>query len=176
MNERIMDAQLQAAIKNSPNYSKQFATTVESIGAEIMRCLALPCSHDMNMNYSASHRLLFAFDIHEQPLPPDALTSARYRLILFISSKGNFYTLWCKAPTNELNQALFTSRPIWHKLATELIPVKIQSNMDAINQVMKKLGYHLLPDSLLDREVEGFVTKLDHKPATLFEILFSEVH
>lgn len=176
MNDKIMDSSLQAAIKNSPNYSKQFATIVESIGDEIMRCLALPFSHDTNMNYSASHRLLFAFDIHEQPLPPDTLNSARYRLILFISSKGNFYTLWCKAPTSELNQVLFMSRPIWHKLASELIPVKIQDYMDSIKQVMTKLGYLLLPDSLLDREVEGFVTDLDHKPATLFEILFSEVH
>ena len=146
----------------APDFSEKFTDRVEEMRSVLELIVNCPVTHDDDMNYAAAQKLIFYID---QDGAPTSQETAANKIVFYISSKAKFvsYLMFPKLRKN-----------IWGP------PIlKISNSHSAINRIATifadRIGY-TIPDIDLHQEVEGRATELDGKPATIFEILYSEIY
>jgi hypothetical protein len=160
--KRADPSALQAALNTEPDYSKAFTHEVAILAHAIEEVCRVPVEHDDDMNYSAAQRLVGD--------PRDS--HAVYRLLVLVSSKGSYFTF----VTLHLSDSLAEGRgPCWIRLANEEIPDEIKKLQKKAAGILEAKHYTLLEGIALAQEAEGHLTGMDGTPATVFEVLFSEV-
>jgi hypothetical protein len=156
-----MEESIAKALKASPDYSENFTEAVAGVRGKLEKAIGQSVYHDPDMNYSASQSLSVSLDTHGQPVQRgDA--SARHELVFFVSSRGKLHT------------AVWRTR-ISHKewrLCTPDVSPSLQSRL---HRLIEEGGYALVQGPVLDELVPGAVTDMDAAPATVFEVLFSEL-
>ena len=179
MNRMKNNPGLQAALNTAPDFSIAFTQEVMSLHRAMADELGALVEHDDDMNYGSSQKLVVWLDAKCHALPPRD-PKATYRLMDFVSSRGRFFAL--------VTLGLFTSTPVgkekglekpsqyWAAVADANLPDGIKRIQKKIASIMKENNYTLLDESVLAQQAEGHWTKLDGRPATIFEALFSEMY
>jgi hypothetical protein len=170
---------VQVALSTEPDYSMTFTQDVISLHRVIADTLSAPVEHDDDMNYSSAQKLVVWLDKRCHFLAPRS-PKAVYRLIDFVSSRGHFFTfitLGLSASTAGWKEkGLEEPKRYWSLVAKDKLPDGIKSFQKRIASIMELKGYTLLVDTVLSQEAAGHLTKLDGRPATVFEVLFSEIY
>lgn len=161
-----MEEKIISAIKKSPDYSDKFTSLVNQFRESIYRKLGIWLRHDRDMNYSSSQKLELYLDDQYMFLTNN-LSESTVKIIYWISSKGNYFTFMCFLK-NKNNH--------WELSGINNKSSKMQKYVAEISKLLEKNGYEVIIGDILDTEIEGFFTEMDEAPATLFQILFSEVY
>lgn len=174
-----MNREVQAALSTAPDYSNTFTNEMISLHRLIEDELSASVEHDEEMNYSSAQKIVFWLDRECQLIAPRN-PKAVFRLIVFVSSRGcflTFITLGLSASTAGWREkGLEKPKRSWSLVTKENLPEGIKSIQKRIVSIMEGNGYTLLEDSILSQEAIGHWTKLDGRPATVFEALFSEMY
>jgi hypothetical protein len=170
---------VQAALKMDPDYSQAFTKRVALLARSISDALSIQVEHDPDMNYSAAQKIVIWLNAHYQPVPPRS-PDAVYRLNMYVSSKGRYFTfvtlVLSTAGENGQERRLDLPEQYWVRLDEDSLPAAIQMLQQQIASVMQSQGYTFVNEPLLSQEAEGYTTEMDSRPATVFDVLFSEVY
>jgi hypothetical protein len=173
-----MDRGLRAALKADPDYSEAFADRVAALARAVADELAVPVEHDADMNYSAAQKLVVWLNgagVPVEPRSPDAI----YRLNTYFSSKGRYFTFVTLALSasgeNGRDRGLELAGPYWVRLDDHALPAGIVSLRRRLASFLRSKGNTFLEEPILSQEAAGHFTQMDEKPATVFEVLFSEL-
>jgi len=166
------------ALNTAPDYSATFTHEIMSLHRVIAEELSASVELDDDMNYGSAQKLVVWLDRGCRLIAPRS-PKAAYRLIDFVSSRGRFFTfitLALSASTAGWKEKGFEEpKRYWNLVAKGNLPDGIKFVQKKIASVMESNKYALLEDPVLIQEATGHWTKLDSRPATVFEVLFSEV-
>jgi hypothetical protein len=167
---------LSLAYHANADYSEAFTDKVRRMAKSLETKLKVKVEHDDDMNYRSSQSIIVWLNGACQPVEPYS-TRAVYRLIDYVSSKGPFFTLvtfeLCQSKAGANGKKDLGKGSYWIRATNA--PLDLAPLVIVIRKFMKTHHYHQLDGSILDQQVDGKVTDLDGKPATVFEILFSEL-
>jgi len=161
----IMDKEIQLALAREADFSKSFDQKMESLRDLFTKAINAPVYLDIDMNYNASQRLYTFLDHNQQGCDKDSDESA-IKFSLLVSSKGPFYTYLCsyKVGRNKWEQGNISPE---------------SNNLNIVirqaEAVLQKEGHKGLFGDILEELALGYTTNLEGKPATIFEVLFSEI-
>lgn len=167
---------IQNALEAPPNYSEEFAVWVEEVAAAIAARLGVNVEHNSDMNYSVAHQIVIKYDDDGHPAQPDK--GYRYRLIVLLSSRGKFYTIVVYRRTDvgcDYREYGLPSAGTYHLRFDYREQEGIQSSLESIRGVLQNVDVHEVDPDYLNEYVPGKVTEMDGVPATLFQVLFSEL-
>jgi len=171
-----MDDGLTHALQSPPDYSSSFTERVQIINQQVSKIIGVKSIHDNDMNYRAAQRISVCFNNQEE-LVDSGDISAIYDMSIFISSKGHFYTYSLRQlgdPTFDfISIGLPQPKSVWNQLPESKTSMKLVQSK--IESVMKNNLYILIKGKILEIVILDKFTMLDGKPATVFELLFSEV-
>jgi hypothetical protein len=174
-----LNGAVKRALSAKPDYSAAFTQRVRTLAKTVEDKLALPVQHDADMNYSAGQQVIVWLDKSCHPVLPND-RDAKYRLVDYVSSKGPFFAFVVMRLSDTAagwrEKGLTEPRPYWTIIGAKDLLEKIASIQKKISAVLRSSDYALVEEPVLSQEVEGHVTELDGKPATVFEVLFSEIH
>ena len=154
---------LERAIQAPTDYSPQFVQRVAELGEAITSRIGAQLEHDPDMNYSAAQKLTLWLD--ENGGVAQSYSNALFQLDFLVSSKAHVYTIVCWKRDNLGRwQQSRESQDIFADL------------LSRAGGCLQELGYAFLPESNLSTIVDGHLTDLDGAPATLFQVLFSELY
>lgn len=169
--------ELKKALMANPVYGDAFTTQVKSLAHVIGDALSAEVEHEEDMNYSSGQRIVVWLSEPCRVVAPyDA--QAKYRLVDIVSSRGPFFALVILklSATTDLNAHREQPERIWESVGEESLPANVKRLRQRVAALMQTKGYKLLEEPLLSQQVQGRVTELDGKPATVFEVLFSELY
>lgn len=160
----MKDEALVQALSKPTDYSSNFGQVVEQLSIKVSQTFGMNFFHNGHMDYSSAQTIeLWLGEAHE---PVGARTVACYGIRIFVSSKGSFCAIrsvikisprhWIPLPDNERDE-------------------NIKACIQKVEQTLAEEGYASLPRSVLSQQVEGHLTRLDKLPATVFQVLFSEL-
>jgi len=155
---------LKNALEAPSNFSEQFTKQVVLLKNNLAAYLKVPVYHDTDMNYKAAEELMICVDEEYQYVECSQKT-AKYRLRLFLSSKGNYATI-------KLNVAI--GERIWSFTDWSQSPQKLLVLRDEVYAFLTQYQYEYLPESILEQIVPGHYTTINKQPATVFNVLFAE--
>ncbi len=156
------DKILQTMTAKAENYAS-FTNRVKGIGKIISEELGISVRHDPDMNYSRGQKL--SFWVNHQGISV-GIEKGDFEIALFISSKGKLcaWRFLKKITRNE-----------WGPTSLESLPGQFKQMIGKLTLKLESHGYQLITDDILDQFVPGHYTEMDEAPATLFNVLFSEL-
>jgi hypothetical protein len=169
----IMDNQILTSLKNPPDYTEKFTEKIKKIRDSISAPIGWALYHDKDMNYSAAQRLCLFLDENYSISNKHSIRT-KYEIVFLMSSKANFFTYVClqkKEPDCNGNHVSY-----WELMSEEQIQPDISQYIRVVCDKIIKHGYELICGDVLQKKIEGSFTELDGAPATLFEILFTELY
>lgn len=170
---------LRTALDLEPDYSEAFTDKVKSLVRALQEVLSARIEHDADMNYSAAQKIVIWLDGKCRPVWP-SVDRAVFQVLVLVSSRGAFFTIvtmrLTQSATDWKEKGLEKPGPVWAPAGNGDLPDEIVNLKKTIAAVMQSKHYTLLEGPVLSREVAGQLTELDGKPATVFEVLFSEVY
>ncbi len=99
-------------------------------------------------------------------------------LSVFVSSRGSYYTYVLRRlekPSFDFGKlGLPQPKAVWNTVAVQN-EAWLKEVMTAIDSIMKRNSYLCLEGQVLSKIVEDKYTDMDGKPASVFEVLFSEI-
>lgn len=151
---------LEASLRVDPDYSVSFTRKIAALRGVLESNGCTPCFHDDNMDYASGQLLrLFLARSGECTSPQEA----HYCIGAYISSCGPYFA-W----------RAWENRPdAWVLL--ESFPDVVRSTMTHVDTLLEEHGLSRLEGQVLETVVPGRMTRLEGKPATVFEVLFSEL-
>ena len=149
-------------LKSKPDFSISFTQKVETIKNKLeVRLNAYNLiRHDVDMNYSSSQCLEIYTDRNINLVKQ---IDAVFLLKVFVSSRCPLYSYLFYRKENHNTWKFAQNLNGFEELLTK------------INIFMEKHNFTLFPYKYKSVVVNGFKTELDNRPATYFEILFSEI-
>lgn len=152
------------ALSEPADYSNSFDQVVEQLRIKLVQALGAEVFRNGDMNYSSAQTIeLWLGKAHE---PVGTRSAALYGILIFISSKGHFCAIRCitqDAPRR------------WLPLPDGELDKNLEAYIQKTEQILATEGYVSLSRSVLSQKVEGHLTRLDKLPATVFQVLFSEL-
>src|SRR5690348_5945190 len=172
------DEQLRAATEALPDRSEAFTHRVGGICATLSRSLSLPLKHDPDMEYAAAQQIVLWLDSRFAAV--ESQTRARLQVSALISSKGPFFmTLFRRLDQVDSEEASCRGLPrtgnCWVRADRHLLPREVEKSGAELENSLQMLGYHRIPERELSKSVPGKLTQLDGLPATIEQVLFSEM-
>jgi hypothetical protein len=159
MNGPAIPEHIEKALILDEGYSKEFSDRVAIMGQTLSEHLGFPVAHDVDMNYRAGQSLSFSL----LDRPPYTFSERGNREIkIFISSRSDLFCFVCPD-----ERGMF--------VPSEKFPEPVQKIVGTCRNILKEMGFKEVENFLLNIKVPGFFTVLDNLPATLFQILFSEI-
>ena len=176
-NTNLCETNLHVALNAAPDFTGAFTNEVMLLQHMIADELSAPVEHDDDMNYSSAQKLVIWLDKGCHFVSPrDA--KAAFRLVDLVSSRGRFFTivsLSISASTAGWKEkGLEKPSRYWTLIAKEDLPNEARNIQKKVESIMESNHYELVRGSVLHQEAAGHWTKLDGRPATVFEVLFSE--
>ncbi len=176
-----MDTNLEETIlracKNEVDYSSRFEDKIISIQKSAEEYFKTVIDINNDMNYSASNRLIFYMDRNSKLLEDTTNFTKENRWLnadhiveVLISSLGDFY--WSRV-TGKKKILRFTLKK--NATRTDGFSTSVLQNKTRIDEFIERLGFQTIPDPLLWKTVPEIKTDLEGKPATVFDIIFSEI-
>jgi hypothetical protein len=174
-----LSRKINKALSSKPDFSETFTNRMATLAHIISRTLAAPAEHDPDMNYGSSQRIVIWLSQSCRPVHPRSQDSV-YQVVEYVSSKGPFFTF----VTLHLSHSESTGtdgtpsgpQRYWIRLADKDVPAGVRALCKKITSIMQSFGYSLLEGSTLERVADGHLTEMDQRPATVFEVLFSEFY
>ena len=167
-----LNNQILTSLNGPADYSLQFDQRVSALSNFLTARLGLSFIQNRDMNYSSSQTLEVPLDGDGNPISTNA--SPSYRFVLFLSSKGPFLAIivYCKR-----NGTLMSASPVpfWERCNSMEWSEKVSDLYRKVVSLLEEEGIIEIRDLQWDIKVEGHFTEMDNHPATLFEILFSEI-
>ena len=144
--------------------------------AQLSHALHVEAELDKDMNYRAGQRLVFRLNKRHKLIDPHDI-SAIFEISIFVSSKGPFYAGVFRRfeKASQGFEKLGVPPPgAWSAIpmGSEVLFANIKREIDAI---MQRNFYQSIEGAVLSEIVPGKFTDMDGKPATVFEVLFSEI-
>jgi hypothetical protein len=166
------------ALNSQPDYSVAFTRRVGALARRIHDDLSVPVEHDSDMNYSSAQKIVVWLDKSCRPVSPMS-GEAIFRLYDYISSRADYFTfVTLRLSASERGwkeRGLAKPARYWIAVAQSDAPAGVKAIKDRLSSIMQSEGYTLVHGTVLSEEVKGRLTELDKKPATVFEVLFSEL-
>ena len=156
---------LERAIQSPTDYSAGFVERVAELRESVTSRIGVPLVHDPDMNYSAAQKLTLWLD--ETGEVASGHDVAAYQLDFLISSKVDVYTV-VGLTKDDLGR--------WSRISVSQDKSILADYTRRIGRCFEELGYTSLQESELGSVVDGHVTELNGSPATLFQVLFSEMY
>jgi len=151
------------------DYSPEFSAVARAVAKRISDHTGLVWRHDEDMNYSAGQRLNTTFSPEGSPIAREDETGT-FMVIIYLSSRAKVWSVLVRQlQIDKKYGSIWNTAPLGAERPWLLKAIR------AVSEVLHSLGWIRIADSELDAVVEGHVTELDGKPATLFEVLFSEL-
>lgn len=152
------------ALSKPADYSDNFDYVVDELCARLSQQLKVDFFHNSHMDYSSAQsiELWLNKDFDSVSRQKDAFS----KITTFVSSKGSFFTIRCQ--TRDLLKR-------WISVPDENRDEHIHLYIQQIETILEAGGYISLPRSVLFQLAEGHLTKLDKLPATVFNVLFTEL-
>lgn len=172
-----MDARLTTALQSSADTSSGFSEKVRRILDQISEAIGVDVGLDADMNYRAGQRIAVRCNERAEPVGSQD-SSGVIDLSVFVSSRDSYYTYVLRRlekPSFDFAKlGLPQPKEVWNTVASqdEAWPKAV---MTAIDSIMKRNSYVCLEGPVLSQIVEGKYTDMDGKPASVFEVLFSEI-
>lgn len=154
------------ALAAQTDYSTNFTQTVEELCVKLSQSLKMKFCHNAHMDYSSSQTIEFWLDKACEPVIERR--DADFLVTIFVSSKGKFFTTRCRVREAALSK-------IWNSISFGELNQNIQYYLQEIADVLEDSGYISIRDSILSELAEGYKTRMDKMPATVFQVLFSEI-
>ena len=160
-----MDKDIQLALERQPDYSERFTQRMEFLRASISRSLEVPVYLQSDMNYSASQKLSIVLDGNQRACDMES-DSHVFKLLFLVSSRGPFFTFVClhRVGQNE-----------WARMSNSKECKGHDSIIEQVNTELEKEGLKALSEDILEETAVGHTTLMDGAPATVFQVLFSEL-
>jgi len=166
-----------SACNNERDYSIRFENKVKSIQKSAEDFFNTVVDVDDDMDYGASNRLTFYFDKKsriissaENYTKEERWVKADYFVEVLISSLGDFY--WSRVVGKKKILGLTMKK---NATRTEGFSSEVLQNKSKVDDFIENLGFQSIPEILLGKIVPGKKTDLDGSPATVFDIIFSEI-
>jgi hypothetical protein len=171
-----MAARLAEALSTPADYSCAFTERIRELGRHLSSVLGLTMSHNESMDYAAGQMLVLYLDSAACSTESNS-PEADYMISLFLSSRGRFVAVHVRHRDSSPARDYRVNRMGTQWMLTRLceVPFSIQGVIDRLGSAVASDGWEILDETVLNRLVPGAFTKLDGKPATVFEVLFSEV-
>ena len=164
-----MNSELEKAMDLPPDFSSSFTDRMAILADHIARSLSIPVSHETEMNYSSAQKLKVWADVQGTPvLPLDR--KARYVVVVFVSSRAPYCAIVCLEIIG-----LQSGRLELKALPLENVPPGLRACADQIAAKLADAGYHFISGDISKEIAKGHVTEMDGAPATVFDVLFSEI-
>lgn len=161
-----MDSNVQTALRRQPDYTDSFTQQVAVLANLLARSIGVPVYHDSDMNYNASQKLsIFLADNHR--VCDRNAEHVTHEIAFLISSRGSFFTSVCLHRIAQ-NEWMGSGKCESNK--------QVQTIQEQVKTVLKREGLQPLYGGLLNELAEGQVTEMDGVPATVFQVLFSELY
>ena len=146
---------LQKALGSPPDYSGRFSAKVADIVVNISRHCGLSTEHDTSMDYSSAQKISWE--------RTESHPRIQYRL--FVSSRGPLYTIL---------PYLADEHGDWRRSADDSV-FQEDSAVACVQSVLESHGYEFVATDLLERPAPGHVTDMDGAPASLRDVIFTEL-
>jgi len=164
----MKDAQILRAMREPADYSELFRQRVGKIADRLSQVIGTPVTHDADMNYSSAQKIKLWLDAKGWAIAPDS-PDAEYALIVLISSKGPYFAYaWLGRDRSQAGSH-------WRAHYGADLPEPLWSYAERITSELKGMGYRPISGPILNEVVEGFLTDMDQTPATVFQVLFTEL-
>jgi len=165
------------ACKNEIDYSSRFEDKIISIQKSGEEYFKTVIDIDNDMNYSASNKLIFYFDKASKMIENSTNFTSENRWLnadhiveVFISSLGDFY--WSRIIGKKRVLGITLRK---NATRTEGFSNNILQNKTIIDEFIERFGFQTIPNPLLEKTVPERKKDLDGTPATVFDIIFSEI-
>lgn len=165
------------ACKNEIDYSSRFVAKIISIQKSAAEYFETVIDIDNDMNYSASNRLFFYMNKNSKLISNSTNSTKENRWLnadhiveVLISSLGDFY--WSRIIGKKKILGITLRK---NATRTEGFSTSVLQNKTRIDEFIERLGFQTIPDPLLWKKVPDRKTVLEGKPATVFDIIFSEI-
>jgi hypothetical protein len=176
--DRTESNDLRAVLDTKPDYSPAFTARVASLTHHIERSLSVPVKHDPDMNYSSAQKMVICLTSAYQPVPFQD-DRAKYRLSVYVSSKALYFAvvIFKLSASTASWQKVGLARPsqYWIQVAGHELSARLKGFRGRVISIMTSQHYRLLQGAILSQELAGRLTGLG-QPATVFDVLFSEVY
>lgn len=165
------------ACDNERDYSIRFKNKVKSIQKSAEDFFNTVVDVDDDMNYGASNKLTFYFDkktriisTAENYTKEERWLKADHFVEVLISSLGDFY--WSRVVGKKKILGLTMK-----KNATRIdgFSSEVLQNKSNVDDFIENLGFQSISETLLWKTVPERKTDLNGSPATVFDIIFSEI-
>ena len=157
-----MNELIDKALRVAPDCSEDFTNTVAGMRRKLELAMEAPVYHDSDMNYSASQKLSVFLDAQGKPVQRED-PWATNEVVLLISSRAKLYT------TLGLERLVGNE---WRVRTCDTAP----GLLSALHRLLQEEGYAHVQGTVLSEPAEGAVTEMDGVPATVFQVLFSEMY
>ena len=161
-----MDENLELALSASPDYSSSFTDVVEELCAKLSQVLGVAFHRIGDMNYSSSQTICLMLNEEYRPVSDRHKASSWVNTL--VSSKGKFYFISCRAKDAPPSRT-------WRIVPELALNQDTQAYIRKINAVLEASDYVLLPELVLKQPAGDHKTRLDKLPATVSQVLFSEL-
>ena len=161
-----MNEELEQALSRPADYSDHFAKQVDELCLGLSQSLGINFFHDDHMDYRSAQRIILWLDASHKPT--NEVSEAFFEATIFISSRGKFCAVICRHRNVGLD-GFWTSVPI--NSASPSLRLYIQK----AKEFLEARSYVFTCPSTLSKYAEGHKTEMDNLPATVFEVLFSEI-
>ncbi len=165
------------ACNNEKDYSFRFKNKVASIQERAEDFFNTVVDVDDDMNYGASNKLTFYFNKNSELLlnaenytEEERWLKADYFVEVLISSLGDFYWSRTLGKKKVLGITMRKNATRTSSFSNELL-----QNKSKIDDFIESLGFQSISDSLLRKIIPERETDLYNSPATVFDIIFSEI-
>jgi hypothetical protein len=147
---------IEAALKGTPDFSTRFTAMVMALADDIRRSCSVAVVHETSMNYSAAQRLKW------EGTDPDR----RVRIDVLVSSRGPLFTrlVYSRGAAGE-----------WHRTRDAVLPPQAERLWACVSNLLSRHGLVFMPETDLEGPAPGFVTEMDGVPASLLDVLFTEL-
>lgn len=156
-----MDEKIKAALSAPPDYSEGFRERMEALCSRLQPLVDAPVYLDSDMNYASAQKLSVFVDREQRPVPRDAESSCR-ELVFLISSRADLFAA-VELERNSGNEWRVSRAAAASRLSSKLAGV------------IEEAGYEAVHEGVLSEMAPGRVTEMDGAPATVFQVLFSEM-
>jgi hypothetical protein len=145
---------LQKYLSEPVDYSPTFTARVAELAALVRQSTGLPVIHNASMDYSAAQKLV---------LVPQGSTTCQVRV--HISSRGPLFAVVYYS----------SQRGSWHQNAPSAATEECRKLVECATSVLRKRGLLEIPAADWSTPAPGKMTDMDGIPATVFDVLFSEL-
>lgn len=149
------------------------APRIEAAAASLLRVLAIDRSRiyiDRSLNYSNSWRISFSLNSSCQIA---SLVEAAFEIAVFVSILFDVFTITVYQLRASDEDGIIGA--FYEPIAPEDFPDQMVNSINLIIDSLNHDKYYFIYGDILNQKIDGYRTRLDKLPASLFDILFREI-